>query len=83
MSEFAPVSELADVWMLDEHEVALGYRCGLANNPAPGSWASRAFWHGWRSGRVDGGHAESDPVQEVLAYRWQAAMGFNGPVVWH
>ena len=83
MPEFQPVSDVADACLLDEHEVSLGYRCGLANTPAPGSWASRAFWHGWRNGRVDGGHTEPDATQDLLSYRWQVSFGFAPSPSYH
>lgn len=67
MSEFAPVSTLADLDTLDEAEILEGYRDGLANEPEPGGNRSRAYWHGWRNGMADRGIRQIDDAQRELA----------------
>jgi hypothetical protein len=66
MSEFAPITTLEDLEQQPDEELIAGYRSGYRNEPEPGSDRSRAFWHGWRNGRVDGGHAPIDAAQEAL-----------------
>lgn len=67
MSEFVPVSTLADLDTLDDAEVVAGYRDGLANEPEPGNSRSRSYWHGWRNGMADRGLREIDEAQRELA----------------
>jgi hypothetical protein len=59
---------------LDEDECLAGYWAGYRNDPEPGSDKSRSFFHGWRNGRVDGGHAQTDRDQEEYARRYVAAI---------
>ena len=66
MAEFAPVRTIADFRRLDEGETLEGYLDGFHGGPKPGSDRSRAFWHGWRNGRVDAGLAEPDGAQRAL-----------------
>jgi hypothetical protein len=61
-----PVTTAADLDTLDTEEVIEGYRDGRHNEPC-GDNRSRSYWHGWRNGRADGGHAELDYAQRVLA----------------
>ena len=77
MAEWAPVTELADVCQLEDADVAAGFQHGAAGHPEPGSWASRAFWHGWRNGRMAVGLAPPDGAQDVLVYRWRAFTGYH------
>lgn len=75
MSEFRPITTLADLSLQDEGEIAAGYLAGLGGAPEPGSDKSRAHWHGWRNGRMDGGYAPPDDAQiqlvrAVAARRW-------------
>ncbi len=68
---FAPVRSVADLDTLDDAEIVGGYHDGRAGEPKPGGNRSRAYWHGWRVGRVDGGHAQPDAdamalVRDVL-----------------
>jgi hypothetical protein len=73
--EFAPVFDLADMDALDMDHVLAGYRAGLRGDPPPtASYYSRAYWHGWRNGAVDGGHAEKDAAQAHLAHLHQSVM---------
>lgn len=67
MSEFAPVRTKTDLEQLDETEMVSGYLAGYSGVPTPGSDRSRSFWHGWRNGRVDGGHDQIDCHQVALA----------------
>lgn len=61
-----PVFDLEDLATLDSNEVMEGYRDGMDNWPC-GENRSRSYWHGWRNGRVDFKHAESDWAQMMLA----------------
>lgn len=72
MSEFAPVLTLADLDTLDAAQIVEGYRAGRDGDPEPGNNRSRAFWHGWRNGRVDGGHDTPDDAQRALAAAYVA-----------
>lgn len=76
MAEFAPVHTMADLAVQDEDDMSWGYRAGLRGDPEPlGSRYSRAYWHGWRNGRVDGGHAEPDAAQRLLAHAYNSTFG--------
>lgn len=78
MSEFKPVRTLADLDTLDRDDMLAGYRAGLCGAPEPGNLHSRAYWHGWRNGRVDAGLAEKDADQCQLvaeAHREALAVG--------
>lgn len=67
MSEFIPVTTIEDLDTLDPIEMVEGYRDGLRGEPEPGNNRSRAYWHGWRNGAVDGKHREIDAAQRTLA----------------
>lgn len=58
----SPVVSIADLFAMDDAEMSAGYRAGIAGEPCPDD-RSRAFWHGWRCGRVDGGF---DPMQDDI-----------------
>lgn len=62
-----PVSTLEELDQLDPDEMYAGYRDGRDGEPEPGGNRSRAFWHGWRNGAVDGGHRAKDEAQAALA----------------
>jgi hypothetical protein len=66
-SERIKVTTLPDLAGLDNAEVVEGYLDGADNSPAPGGNRSRSYWHGWRNGMVDGGHAAKDDAQAELA----------------
>jgi hypothetical protein len=66
MAEFAPVETILDFRQLDDGDTLEGYFDGFHGSPEPGSDRSRAFWHGWRNGRVDAGLAEPDCAQRAL-----------------
>lgn len=69
MPEFSPVTTLRELEALDDAEVLAGYVAGFRGAPEPVSSAvSRSYWHGWRNGRVDGGHAAVDAAQLLLAH---------------
>lgn len=72
MSNREPIrtaEELAEVLSQPgaREDVSEGYRDGLAGEPEPGDNRSKAYWHGWRNGMVDGGHREKDEAQAALA----------------
>lgn len=73
-----PVTTIADLDQLDSDEMYEGYRDGRAGEPEPGGNRSRAYWHGWRNGAVDGGHREKDEAQAVLAAAVFRQMGGRG-----
>lgn len=78
MSEFAPIATVADMAVQDSDDVLAGYRAGLAGDPEPlASVFSRAYWHGWRNGRVDGGHATPDAAQAALAHEYAETQRAN------
>lgn len=62
-----PVTTPEDLDALDEAEMIAGYWDGHAGEPEPGDNRSRAYWHGWRNGAVDGRHREPDYAQAQLA----------------
>ena len=66
MAEFKNVTSVAEFRALDESDILLGYLDGFDNAPCPGSDRSRAFFHGWRKGLVDGGHVAADADQMEL-----------------
>lgn len=68
MSEFQPVTTIADLETLDDAETQEGYFDGYDGEPEPGNNRSRSYWHGWRNGAVDGGHREKDEHQAMLAH---------------
>lgn len=68
MNERAPVRTVADLDALPSGEVVEGYLDGFHGEEEPGGNRSRAYWHGWRNGRVDGGFAKGDDAQAALAH---------------
>jgi hypothetical protein len=70
MSEFNPF-EFRDSHLIDD-EVVEGYRSGYRGEAEPGSDKSRSFFHGWRNGRVDGGHDTIDAAQAQFASAYVA-----------
>jgi site-specific DNA-cytosine methylase len=71
MAEFPPVETIEDFRRLDDGEIMEGYFDGFHGGPPPGSNRSRAFWHGWRNGRVDAGLAKPDFAQLALERAFQ------------
>lgn len=72
MSEYQPVTTLADLATLDNVEVMEGYWYGFEGWPEPGNNRSRSFWHGWRNGALDGGHIKKDQDHAALAHNYLA-----------
>ena len=70
MNHWIPVYTLADLESLNTEEIMEGYRDGFANEPEPGNNRSRAYWHGWRNGMLDGHHREKDEAQAQLAHEF-------------
>ena len=69
MVDRAPVSTVLELAALgDDAELLEGYFDGFNGEPEPGDNRSKAFWHGWRNGAVDGGHRQSDAAQAALAH---------------
>lgn len=75
MSDRTPVSTLAELNTLNSDEIVEGYRDGIRGEPEPGNNRSKSYWHGWRNGRVDGKHAESDWAQQALAKEYVDGQG--------
>ena len=67
MSEFRPITDLEDLWVQNHGDISLGYQAGLAGLPEPGNLFSRAYWHGWRNGRVNAGFQPEDAAQAMLS----------------
>lgn len=63
----AAITTVAELDTLDGDEMLEGYRDGRAGEPEPRGNRSRAYWHGWRNGAVDGGYREKDHAQALLA----------------
>jgi len=64
-----PVTTVDEVLALDTDDVIAGYFDGRAGDNEPGDNRSKSYWHGWRNGRVDGGHDEKDMAMAILARR--------------
>lgn len=73
-----PITTAAELAELDSAEVTEGYMDGFGGDPAPGDNRSKSYWHGWRNGRVDGGHSAKDDAQALLAASVIAA-GYQRP----
>lgn len=63
-----PVETADDLATLDISEIVQGYQDGRANEPEPGDNRSRAYWHGWRVGMMDGGHMDIDAAHRRLVH---------------
>ncbi|WP_062227592.1 hypothetical protein [Aureimonas frigidaquae] len=75
MQLFQPVTSVAEFRSLDEGDVLCGYLDGLSGQPCILSEVSRAYWHGWRNGLVDGGFTEPDDAQKILDAAFAALRG--------
>ena len=62
----APVTTVEELDTLDSDEMVEGYRDGRNNEPEPSGNRSKAYWHGWRNGMSDAGHAQIDGAQREL-----------------
>lgn len=67
MSEFTPIDSKDQLEFLCDFECLSGYLAGLRGESECGSDKSKSYWHGWRNGRVDGGHEKLDDAQIKLA----------------
>ncbi len=74
MSEFKTIETLDELLRLDDREILEGFVSGLKNESHPGSDKSKSFWHGWRNGMVEAGHAEMDGSQLLLRSRLPSEM---------
>lgn len=79
MSEFRPVTTVADLDTLNSEEIVEGYRDGRAGEPEPGNNRSRSYWHGCRNGASDGRHRDIDAAQRELAHVVVAAQRADRP----
>jgi hypothetical protein len=66
MADRIPVTTISELQELEDSEILEGYVDGRSNEPMPGDNRSKAYWHGWRNGQVDGGHAKIDNAQMEL-----------------
>ena len=64
---YFPVMTAKELETLDAKEVREGYNSGIANDSFPFG-KSKAFWHGWRNGKVDGGWRKKDMAMARLAH---------------
>ncbi len=67
MTDRTPIRNAEELAGLDDAEILDGYLSGRDGEPEPGGNRSFSFWHGWRTGRVDGGHDEKDAAMGELA----------------
>lgn len=65
----APLTRVDELDAIDESETLEGYFDGFKNEPC-GNNRSRSYWHGWKNGMVDGGHAKLDSAQATLAHNY-------------
>lgn len=67
MSEYQPLTTIADYDALDTDECVAGYRAGLAGETQePGSDKSKSYWHGWRNAMIDRGFAPPDAASAAF-----------------
>lgn len=66
MSEFRPITTVADLLLQNQEEISAGYLAGLDGAREPGSDKSRSYWHGWRNGMVESGRRPIDAAQREL-----------------
>lgn len=82
MSEFQPVATLLDLEVLNDAEVLSGYLYGVhGNHEPPANTFTRSWWHGFRNGAVDGGHAIKDAAQAALAHQYATAQACSDTVM--
>ena len=78
-----PVVTAEEVMAFDSAEVVEGYNDGSANEPEPSGNRSKAYWHGWRNGMVDGRHMKGDAAMNQLIRDMRAKKaGLFDPKVW-
>ena len=61
-----PVISVMGLASLDDGEMLEGHTGGFAGEPC-GDNRSRSYWHGWRTGSLDGKHREKDMWDGMLA----------------
>jgi hypothetical protein len=66
MSEYQPLSSVAELAVLNDDECVAGYMASLAGDPEPGSDKSKSYWHGWRNGMMDKGRLPIDEAARNL-----------------
>jgi hypothetical protein len=71
-----PVTTFAELDCLDQDDIDEGYWEGRQNAPEPGHNRGKAYWHGWRNGMVDGGHAQPDAAMLLLIADVRRNFGF-------
>lgn len=71
----SPIQSLA---ALSEAEMIEGYHDGRESFPCGGN-RSKDYWHGWRNGMVDGGHATADEAQRILAAAFIGSKPLQSP----
>lgn len=67
MSEYKPLTTVAELDHLNMDECVEGYRAGLRGEPEPGSDKSKSHWHGWRNGMMDTRRMPYDADAAALA----------------
>lgn len=72
MSEFKPVSTMAELDLLDQDDILAGYMAGLSGEPEPDSTKSRGFHHGYQNAKVDRGVQSISAAQQQLAREFVA-----------
>ena len=70
MSEYQPLSSIAELAFIDDGECVAGYLAGLHGEPEPGSDKSKSYWHGWRNGMMDTGRLPLDGAARNLAHEF-------------
>lgn len=73
MSNFQPVSTLADLESLDEGQIIEGYSEARRGDPEPGPNRGRSYWHGWRNRMMDYGEIKRDAASRQLIREYLAA----------
>ena len=77
MHDRRPVTDLDDLYSLDEADMVEGYCDGRDGWPCDDN-RSRAYWHGWRNGMVDSGRMAKDDAMAVLARKASAVTSAMG-----
>lgn len=70
----APLTKASELEGLDMDEMIEGYWDGRAGDKEPGDNRSLSYWHGWRNGMTDGGHAKPDDAQMLMAASYIASL---------
>lgn len=67
MSDFEPVSTLAELDELDRDEMYEGEESARRGESEPDASHTRAYWHGWRETMIEMGKLPSDAAYKQLA----------------